>query len=228
MAIICDELKMIYLLAPGTGSSALSKFLIDTFGGKAVPESEVDVFSQDGQFLLRGKHCTYKELLKNNMLNKEQSQYLVVTGVRNPFEYLYAEWYRSRHRTSRNLGNKSSWIYNVKNSERKINDIIDTLTMDFSEWIEKRYKDLYGEKKRAFLHSEYIHQSQAYIRKEEMNQDLEKIIAENCGKQMTIKVPKVNVSRDRDASYWRHYSAEAREIIEYIYQPYLRKFSYYF
>lgn len=228
MAIICEKLKIIYILAPGTGSSAVSKFLIDNFNGKAMPDSDENIFSQDGKFLFKAKHSTYKELVKHNMLNKEQSNYLIVTGVRNPFEYFYAQWYRKRHRVSRNLSNQSSWIYKLKDPEQKINEIIDCLTLDFSEWIEKKFQDIYKEKRKLLLHPEYVNQANVYIRKEKMDQDLEKIIVKQCGKNQKIKVPKVNVSRDRDASYWRHYSKEAREIIEYIYEPYFRKFNYRF
>lgn len=229
MAIVCDDLKLIYFLAPGTGSSAVSQFFIDNFNGQKVPDSENNIFSEDGKFLMRGKHSTYDQLVKNNLLNSEQKKYLRVTGIRNPFDYYYGEWYRSRNRFSKMLADQSSWIYKSEDGHTKIKDIVNSLTMDFSEWLEHKFKQKYAQKKQLLLHTQYVEQADSFIKMENANQDIKNILVKNCGvaEKTKIEVPKKNYT-DRDRCYWKHYNQKSRDMITYIYQPYLNKFDYSF
>ena len=227
MAIICDELKLIYFLAPGTGSSALSDFLVNNYNGRRIPDSAHNLLDENGNFLIQGKHSTYQELVTHKLITDEESKYLRITGVRNPFDYFYAEWFRSRTRFSKLLADKSSWVYTSSNPQFMINEIVNTVVMEFSEWIEHKFQEPYRKKQQLSLHPQYINYADAFVRNESMNRDLTQILSEHCGLNTSIKVPKKNVS-NRDRCYWRHYSREARNILENVYKPYFDKFGYLF
>ena len=227
MAIICNELKLIYFLAPGTGSSALSDFLVKNYNGRRVPDSAHNLLDKNGNFIIHGKHSTYNELVAHNLITKEEQSYLKITGIRNPFDYFYAEWFRSRTRFSRLLGDRSSWVYSDKNPQSRIDEIVNTVVMEFSDWIVHKFKGPYQKQKHLSLHPQYINYADAFVKSEHMNRDLTKILSEHCGLNTRIEVPKKNVS-SRDRCYWRHYSREARITLGTVYQPYLEKFDYAF
>ena len=225
MAVIVDQLKLIYFLAPGTGSTAVADFLLNNYQGENIPNN--DVKSSEGNLLLNGKHSTFPELKKANLLDVHQIQYLKITGVRNPYDFFYAEWYRHRTRWIKEVRNKSSWVFT---NEKKLQEIVDCVTMDFSEWVINKLRHNYETKRQVMLHIEYLDNADMFVRMEYINKDMSKIISKCLGKleeKVTINVPKINVT-DRDREYWRYYSREARQILEFVYQPYIKKFNYCF
>lgn len=227
MALICDELKFIYFLAPGTGSSALLQYLVNNFEVKKVPDSDNNIVLEDGETILRAKHSTFGELKKHNLLDRKQLEYLRITGTRNPYDYFYAEWYRSRTIFSKLLADDNSWIYQTPKGKQRIKEIVNSINLEFADWLEQRLKERYQQKKRAMLHPEYVNNAEAYVRMENMNQDLHNILLEHCGVDREIKVPKKNVT-DRDRCYWQHYSLKARDMVNTVFKPYINKFDYVF
>ena len=227
MALVCDELKFIYFLAPGTGSSSLYQYFLDNFEVKRIPDSEDNIVLEDSKKVIQSKHSTFQELKEHNFLTEEQCNYLKITGTRNPFDYFYAEWYRSRTRFSRNLGDESSWIYHTPNGKKRIQEIVDSIILDFPDWLEKRLKQKYDKKQRAMLHPKYVNHADAFIKMENMNQDIHDILLEHCGIDKEINVYKKNVTK-RDRCYWQHYSWPARQMVQSVFRPYLNKFDYSF
>ena len=227
MALVCDKLKFIYFLAPGTGSSALLQYLVDNFEIKKVPDSDKNIVLEDGETILKAKHSTFDELKKHNLLNEEQLNYLRITGTRNPYDYFYAEWYRSRTRFSKLLSDENSWIYQTPKGKQRIATIVNSMNLEFSEWLEQKLRDRYKKKKKLMLQPEYVNQADAYVRMENMNQDLHNILLKHCGIEQKVNVPKKNVT-DRDRCYWQHYSAKARDMVQTVFKPYIKKFDYAF
>ncbi|MEM7590814.1 MAG: hypothetical protein AAF383_04740 [Cyanobacteria bacterium P01_A01_bin.83] len=227
MALVCDELKFIYFLAPGTGSSALYQYFIDNFNVKRVPDSDENIVSEDTTTVIQSKHSTFEELKKYNFLNSEQLNYLKITGTRNPYDYFYAEWYRSRTRFSKHLTDESSWIYNTPKGKQRIGEIVDSIILDFPEWLEKRLKAKYETKKKAMLHPQYVNHADAFVGMENMNEDIHNILLDHCGVDKKIEVPRKNVTK-RDRCYWQHYSFSARKMVETVFKPYINKFDYSF
>ncbi|MEM7758249.1 MAG: hypothetical protein AAGF83_00100 [Cyanobacteria bacterium P01_G01_bin.67] len=227
MALVCDELKFIYFLAPGTGSSALYKYFQDNFDVKKIPDSDENIVAEDGKVVVRSKHSTLAELKENNLLNSEQLNYLKITGTRNPYDYFYAEWYRSRTRFSKLLADESSWVYRTPKGKKRIAEIVDSIILEFPDWIEKRLKNRYESKQKAMLHPEYVYHSDAFIRMENMNEDIHNILLNHCGVDKKIEVPKKNVT-NRDRCYWQHYSLSARNMVKTVFKPYINKFDYSF
>jgi hypothetical protein len=227
MALVCDELKFIYFLAPGTGSSSLYQYFIDNFQVERLPDSDENIMSEDGKIVVKSKHSTFKELKEHNLLNSDRLEYLRITGTRNPYDYFYAEWYRSRTRFSKLLSDESSWIYRTPKGRKRIAEIVDSIILDFPDWLEKRLDTKYKSGQTAVLHPQYIHQADAFIRMENMNEDIHNILLEHCQLDKKIDVPKKNVT-NRDRCYWQHYNLSARNIVSTIFKPYLNKFDYSF
>jgi|GEM_PF-2637799 len=227
MALVCDELRFIYFLAPGTGSSSLYQYFLDNFDIKRIPDSDNNITLEDGKKVVKSKHSTFAELRDNNLLNSEQLQYLKITGTRNPYDYFYAEWYRSRTRFSKLLADESSWIYHTPNGKQRIAEIVDAIILDFPEWLEKRLKTRYNSKQKTMLHPQYVHHADAFIRMENMNEDIHNILLEHCGVDRKIDVGKKNVT-SRDRCYWQHYSLPARKMVQAVFRPYINKFDYSF
>ena len=227
MALVCDEYKFIYFLAPGTGSSAIYKYFMDNFNVKRIPDSDKNIASEDGKTIIQSKHSTFQELKEHNLLDSEQLSYLKITGTRNPYDYFYAEWYRSRTRFSRNLADESSWIYNTPKGKQRIGEIIDSLLLEFPDWLEKRLQAKYDSKQKAMLHPQYVNHADAFIRMENMNQDIHDILLKHCGIDKKVDVNKTNVT-PRDRCYWQHYSWSARNIVQTVFRPYINKFNYSF
>ena len=227
MALVCDELKFIYFLAPGTGSSSLYQYFLDNFDVKRIPDSDENIVLDNGKTVVKSKHSTFKELKQHGFLSPERLKYLRITGTRNPYDYFYAEWYRSRTRFSKLLADESSWIYHTPNGKKRIAEIVDSLILDFPEWLEKRLKVRYQNQKKSMLHPQYIYHADAYIRMENMNDDIHQILLEHCGVDRAIDVGKKNVT-NRDRCYWQHYSLSARNMVQAVFKPYLNKFNYSF
>ena len=225
MAIIVEKLKLIYFLTPGTGSTATGDFLVNNYECKNVPET--DIKNPDGQILVRGKHSSFSELKKANLLNKQQLQYLKVTGVRNPYDFFYAEWYRHRTRWVIELRNRKSWVFNNKN---KLQEIVDCVTMDFSEWIIKKLGQNYKIKRQLMLYEEYLTDINMFVRMENIDEDMSKVLSQCLGvpeAEVQVSVPEVNVTK-REREYWKFYAEKARTFVEFVYKPYLSKFNYFF
>ena len=227
MAVICDDLKFIYFLSPGTGSSSLLSFFINNFNARTIPYPDVNLFDDGGKLMVSEKHSTYSQLLNHGLLDEKQNNYLRITGVRNLYDYFYAEWYRSKTKFIKLLPDKNSWIYKTKNSKRKIASIINAATMDFSDWLVKEIGHHYKNNTKIMFHREFVDHADVVIRREHISEDVHKILSEKLNIDKKFEMPKQNIT-NKDRCYWKYYSKEAREMVHSVYQPYLEKFGYVF
>ena len=79
MAVICKDLKLLYIQVPGTGCSVVGKRLRDRFGGED----------------LGRKHNDVPELIQKGLVSEEVLRdYLVVANVRNPFDRMVTYYQR--------------------------------------------------------------------------------------------------------------------------------------
>lgn len=79
MAIVCKELKLVYIQVPGTGCSVVSRVLRNQFGAEE----------------LGRKHNDVPELLQQGLLTEaDLDKYLVVANVRNPYDRLVTYYQR--------------------------------------------------------------------------------------------------------------------------------------
>ena len=92
MAIICRDHKLLFIMVPGTGCSAIGGVLRRDLGGEFLPDEPV---SNGASVLLGKKHNTIDQLLKYKVLSKEElNELLVFAAVRNPFDRFATEYQR--------------------------------------------------------------------------------------------------------------------------------------
>lgn len=222
MAIIVNDLDAIFTMAPGTGSSALSEFLLtNVSGARQVPDSDIEV---DGKVICKMKHSTVSELVAAELISQDRvARCRVVTGVRNPFDYIYAEWFRMRTRWVKLLKNNKSWVHK---NPGKISDIIDSLTLDFNEFVKHKYGEMSGNRQLS-VNQSFVSEANDFVRTENLSEDISRVLSEMLNEPCDYKVPLKNVTRE-DRDYWRHYDGESRGIIQNLYSEYMNRFGYVF
>src|SRR5690554_2687991 len=83
MAIICEDLKLLFIMPPATGCSVLGGVLQKQFGGRYLPEQDI---RSNGRHLSR-KHNSLPQLFEHQVLTvEERDQLLVFATIRNPFD----------------------------------------------------------------------------------------------------------------------------------------------
>jgi hypothetical protein len=97
MAVICREKKMLFILNPRTGSSALGEHLINEFGGEWLPKTTI--VNKEKGTQVEPKHNTVQKLLDFNLITQEElKEYLVFTSVASPYDSLQTLYNKYRYR----------------------------------------------------------------------------------------------------------------------------------
>lgn len=136
MAIICREKKLLFLLNPRTGGSAVANHLLKYFSGEWIPSK--DILAPSGDILLQSKHQTLNDLYKFSLLNPEDlTDYVIFTNVRDPYDSLVSlfQKYRGRYAKWKEEGNY--WANN--SGKRLLNEIEFCSNHSFNQWIFTRY-----------------------------------------------------------------------------------------
>ena len=94
MAILCEQLNLLYIQVPGTGCSVVGKLLLDNYEGKRIGR----------------KHNDATEILEQGLLTEQDLEnYLVVANVRNPYDRMVTYYQRLQ----------GDWTENYLNWARK-------------------------------------------------------------------------------------------------------------
>lgn len=92
MAIICRELRLLFIMVPGTGCSVFGNTLLSDFGGEWLPEQDLVI---DGMGVHPRKHNSVQQLVRDGLLSPEdRDSYLVAANIRNPFDRLVTYYQR--------------------------------------------------------------------------------------------------------------------------------------
>ena len=134
MAIICRDLKLLYIMVGGTGCSSVGSVLMERFGGTLLPACPLAGIDQ--------KHNSIKQLVEHNLVSpKELKSYFKVANARNPFDRV-ASQYARLHGTSWEefLKNPNSWVYKNKNYPDILRKEIEyAREVNFEKWVFKKY-----------------------------------------------------------------------------------------
>jgi hypothetical protein len=223
VAVMLDNLGLLYLASPGTGSTALLSYLEKFPTARQVPRDPVE--DKNGKVVVVLKHCKLAELKQYAGDQIEGAQY-VVTSTRNPFDFWYAAWHRSRTKWYNGLKNPDSWVY--RQGEQRLKSITASKSMDFSEWIIWKTQEMYKNGEQIALHHKFLLGATHVVRMEHMQEDLETALRDIGFKGEIAEVPQKNKNKGRNDEYWRFYNAEARKRIEFCYAPSLERFGYVF
>ena len=92
MAIVCRDLKLLFIMVPATGCSALGGVLLKQFGGEWVPSKPL---FRRGRRIVSKKHNSIGQLRKWNILSRDELDgYIKFATIRNPFDANVSSWHR--------------------------------------------------------------------------------------------------------------------------------------
>lgn len=227
MAIICRDHRLLFIMAPRTGCTALGRLLKERLGAENLPAQAL--LNEDGSYRLEGKHATLRQLLSHGLLNPEERRALFVfTCVRNPFDSLVSLYMKKADHYQPLLADPSTWVHRVPGYAK---DMEYCRTHTFEQWITKKYSvsaldRLLGRRKRS-LAAPFTEGVDFVMRFEQLNEDFHQVL-QRAGITHRIDIPLYNATPSRDRDYRTYYTPRARRAVEYTFEPDLRRYSYSF
>jgi len=92
MAIVCHDLKLLFIMVPGTGCSVVGKVLTEQFGGKYLPENDI---IKGGRIVHQRKHNSLSQILQDGLIDKDLLRdYTIAATVRNPYDHFVTYYQR--------------------------------------------------------------------------------------------------------------------------------------
>ena len=222
MAILCEDIGLLLLQAPHTGSTSLGTMLREQLGGRMLVLERVR--DEHGRVLLRQKHQTLATLLEAGLITPQQRQeLLVVVGIRNPFDLVLTEYARNR---------EAGAISPPQRLRRHVaGDGSDFSSVDFERFVKRRYAPglFYRLAGRApFVPIDWTEGADQLIRFEQMQAGLDEAL-HRAGVQEPHPLPHRNPTASRrDRDYRSVYSPAARGIVEAAYARELEQHGYTF
>lgn len=228
MAIICKKHKLLYLLNPRTGGSAVAEHLVKYFEGEWLPSK--DVLDENGNILLQSKHQPLESLIKFGFIDeKEVAEYVVFTNVRNPSESLISlyEKYKGRYAKWRDEGN--FWV--LHSGPKILAEIDYCLNHSFTEWVISRYWKsaiLSMFNLRQFsVYETYTNRCNYILKKETLSADFKDML-EKCNIDGNGNIEVYNETETKKANSNTRYNLLTKLIICTTYKSDFRKYGYRF
>lgn len=228
MPIHLKEKNILFTMSPGTGSSALEKFLKEQAGqyDEMVILPDEKGVKSSYSILADTKHCTYENLKAAGVIDDDDIT--IVTGIRNPWDYWYSEWYRTRTRWIYEIRDINSWVVQDADARRML---IECCTMDFSDWIEFRFAAAAKNGTQIQINAAHTIEADHFLRMESLEQDLHgylrTVYGDAVGEFPQIAQYNTTKKPNNDA-YWQHYTPKARTIITTVMRAYIDRFGYLF
>lgn len=134
MAVICRDKKLLFILNPRTGSSALGDHLIKEFGGEWLPKETI--YNREKHTKIEPKHNTIQKLLEFDLITPEElGDYLVFTSVANPYDSLHTLYNKYRYRYPE-WKKGGRWFLQNERIEKEL-DFCAKHTIN--EWVRKKF-----------------------------------------------------------------------------------------
>lgn len=225
MAVICRNKKLLFILNPRSGSSALGDHLIKKFEGEWIPKERY--YDTNLNRYIDFKHNTVEDLLEAKLITTNELEELIVfTTVAHPYDNLrtlYAK-YRYRYEQWKNEGRHFLQSENVQKN-------IDFCKKhNINQWI---LKELWKASIKAILRLEeysinysfpkYCH---AVLKKEQLQSDFEQFLV----KYNVIgdkNIPKINKTENKDGGV-DNFNLLSKLLIYIVYYRDFKKYSYRF
>lgn len=228
MALVCRSLRLLFIMAPRTGCSAVAKLLRDRFGGEWLPESHVR--NPGGAVVVQRKHCTLDQLKRFGLLSQEEADgMLKVVSVRDPFDSLVSLYTKRRNTSDEFLHERPNFWIN--RTPRAMREVRYCRTHEFDEWVRRQYR------LRAMLAALRIRQRGMYdrftdgadviMRFQCLEDDLNDVLS-RVGVKQTVSLPRFNPTSGRPDDYREHYSPSSRRIVERAFRADLERYGYSF
>jgi hypothetical protein len=213
--VISDEYRYIFFCNPLTGSTSVSRTLVEGDCGYWTPKK--DLYDQDGNKIVDRKHGTLNQVRAHGVIPEEKlGSYFKFAGIRNPFDQTVSQYYKMRKLGStedrpKYLGPDNKHIKLASENE-------------FPEYVKIRFTDRTPFQLRYF----YIDEMDFFLRQESLAQDFSRVI-KTLGLPDSLELKRLEVFRGaEEKDYRRYYTDEARELVQVFYQQFLDHFGYSF
>lgn len=250
MVLICSKHKLMFVMVPATGCTALGEVLKKEFNGKIFPKKSL---FEDGK-KVRQKHTSIQQLLKYGLMTKEElDQYLTFATIRNPFDRFTSLYQRrvgswsqaelDKDKEALNRLEKKMKETNIddleedrveflKNSiENRVKRMNKAQELGFDAWLEdfaSKYLEEYNGKKMSLLYP-MINGVDQLIRYEFYENDFNMLLKN--GKIIAlddwVNIPQNNPTQGKK-KYQDYYSEKSRAFVEENFSKELAAFNYKF
>lgn len=225
MAVICREKKLLFLLNPRTGSSALGDHLIKEFGGEWLPKE--NYYDEKLKKTIYFKHNTLEELLQAGLLKQDEVDNLIVfTGVANPYDSLVTLYNKYRYRYDEWRKEGRPFLQN----HRVASEIAYCKANSINKWIFRNYfkASLYAlfNLKSYTINEGYNIGCNYILKKENMQEDFSMML-KKFGVDGNPKIPILNKT-ERKGESSKDFSFLSRVLIYITFKNDFKAFSYSF
>lgn len=221
MAILCEDLGLLYLCTAKTGSTSVSDLLLADLGGRWLPTDHI----WDGdELVVDFKHSSLADLVGHGLIDRAELDRLeVALTVRNPFPWVLSG-YRYRRRVWQQLQDEGDaapdWM------RARVWDLRDAAELDFDDYVAGRYG---GPDKPDGL-ERYVEgftdlPKLTFLRIESIDTELNDLLG-RLGVGWHVELPHVN--RTEGDSYRAVYTDRSRDIVGRAFASELELFGYAF
>jgi hypothetical protein len=228
LAIICRDHRLLFIMAPRTGCTAIGELLISELGGEYVPAQNVT--DADGHVIVRQKHSTLGELMSNGLITQEErGRLFVFSAVRNPFDSLVSLYVKQSSVDQPLLDDPESWVNRSGRRRASFNFARDHT---FEEWITHRFRPSLSARIKRLpfgrsVRDRWTEGVDFVMRFERLQDDLNEALR-RAGVERQLSIPAVNVTPGRDRDYRTYYSDHSRSLVERHFKRQLDQFGYAF
>lgn len=220
LAILCDDLGLLYLCTAKTGSTSVSDLLLAELGGRWLPAEHI----WDGDDLVvDSKHSSLPDLVDHGLITRARVESLeVALTVRNPFAWVLSGYrYRRRvHRELTELGDSApGWM------RARLWDLTDAAELDFDDYVEARYGDAKPDGFERYVDGYMDLPHLTYLRIEHIDRELNELLG-RLGVGWQVTIPTVN--RTEGDGYRSVYTDRSRAIVTATFALDLDMFGYAF
>jgi hypothetical protein len=215
LAIICRDHRLLFIMAPHTGCTAIGIALRDRLGGEFIPPD--DIRDRKGEVVVARKHSQLSELLRHGVVSAaERRELLVASTIRNPFDALVSHYVKVNRRFSDDPEHRPDAL---------------EASATFEGWLRYRFKPNLYRRFRGWKRDEaarWTDGSDVVMRFERLQADFDDLMR-RVGVEERVEIPLYNeTGRRRKRPYQEFYTPAARRIVEELFAADLAEFGYRF
>ena len=226
MAVISRPHRLLFIMAPRTGCTAIGELLRAELGGEDIPPADHPAVVNDG---LEQKHITLRQLLRAGLLTPAERRALFVfSTVRNPFDSIVSLYVKQAAGYPTLKVDREQFVKRSGQRERSFRSAQES---SFEEWLvanyeqslrrrlSRRLRALRGERNKWLAGADFV------MRYERLQEDFDDALR-RAGVGRRLVMPHVNVTPGRERDYRAYYTPRARRIVESWFAAELAEFDY--
>lgn len=221
MAVICDELRLIFIAVPHTGGTSIAATLIEHYGGRWLPPDHI--LDNTGTIIVDQKHTHVRDLVTYQLLSHKQKTYSVLAATRNPFDYVVSEYcyYRDIYQQCFVSGSSDGWWRRVPT----LKFVRAAYEQSFEEYVQTAY----GWRQSLSVFRRFVAGAPqpTLLRFENLTADFREALQAQ-GVLHPAPLPHLNHTASKEKPYQAYYSSASHEVIARVFAKDLKQFHYTF